>query len=80
MTKQTQGAVGGETWTPSDTARISRPTRGFQCGGAGDVALEYEDGSTVTWPACAAGVLHPHVGFVRVLAAGTTATDIVVAY
>jgi hypothetical protein len=80
MTKQTQGAVFGEAWTPSDTALIKRETRGFQVGVAGDVALEYADGTTCVWPACTAGVIHPHVGFVRVLATGTAATGIVVAY
>lgn len=78
--KEVIGSIGGESWTASDTTRIERPTRGFQVAVAGDVAIEYPDGSTVTWPACAAGVIHPHNGFVRVLATGTTATGIVVAY
>jgi hypothetical protein len=78
--KETIGAIGGESWTPSDSALITRPTRGFQVAVAGAVALEYEDGSTCVWPACAAGVLHPHYGFVRVLDTGTDATGIVVAY
>ena len=78
--KETVGAIGGESWTPSDTATIARHARGFQVSGAGDVALEYADGSTVTWPDCVAGVVHAHYGFVKVLATGTTATGIVVAY
>ena len=78
--KETVGAIGGESWTPSDTTQIRRHARGFQVGVAGDVALEYEDGSAVTWPACAAGVIHAHYGFVKVLSTGTTATGIVVAY
>lgn len=80
MSKDTIGATAGESWTPSDTIRLTRSPRGFQVGVAGDVALEYPNGDTVTWPACVAGVLHAHSGFVRVLAAGTTATSIVVAY
>lgn len=80
MSKQTQGAIGGESWTPSDTEKLKREPRGFQVGVAGDVALEYHDGSTVVWPACAAGLLHPHVGYVRILATGTDASGIVVAY
>lgn len=76
----TEGALGGTSWTPSDSTDIGRPTRGFQVGVAGDVALQYEDGTSVTWPACVAGVLHAHSGFVKVLATGTTATGIVVAY
>ena len=78
--KETVGALGGEAWTPSDSAKIERHTRGFQVGAAGDVALEYEDGSSVVWPACAEGIIHPHHGFVKVLSTGTTATGIVVAY
>lgn len=74
------GAVAGQAWTPSDTARIERDTRGFQVGVSGDVALEYENGAIVVWPACAAGVVHPHWGFVKIRATGTTATGIVVAY
>lgn len=81
MTKQTQGAVAGVAWTPSDTGpRIAGEARGFQVGVEGDVTLEYPDGSTCTWPACAAGIIHPHVGFVRIHATGTTATGIVVAF
>ena len=80
MSKENIGALGGETWTPSDTNLIDRPTRGFQVGVAGDVALGYKDGSSQVWPACGAGFIHPHSGFVRVLSTGTTATGIVVAY
>jgi len=80
MSKETIGALGGDSWTPSDTAYIGRATRGFQVAAAGDVALGYHDGTTQVWPACAAGVLHAHNGFNRVLATGTVATGIVVAY
>lgn len=74
------GAIGGQAWTPSDTAIIGRPTRGFQVGVAGDVCLGYKDGTTVIWPACAEGMVHSHWDFTRILATGTTATTIVVAY
>lgn len=80
MTKQTQGAVGGLAWTPSDTAIITRPTRGLQVTVSGNVALGYPDGTTCVWPSCIEGLIHPHVGFNRVLATGTTATGIVVAF
>ena len=80
MSKENIGALGGDDWTPSDTALIGRPTRGFQVAVDGDVELGYADGSTQVWPACAAGVLHAHTGFIRVLANGTTATGIVLAY
>lgn len=78
--KEMIGAVFGEAWTPSDTDGIRRKTRGFQVAVAGDVALEYADGASCVWPACAAGVIHAHNGFVKVLATGTTATGVVVAY
>lgn len=78
--RSTIGAIGGEAYTPSDTAIIARQTRGFQVAVAGDVALGYADGTTCVWPACAEGALHPHFGFIRILATGTTATGIVVAY
>jgi hypothetical protein len=80
MSKETIGALGGSDWTPSDTAIIGRPTRGLQVDVSGDVALGYADGTTQVWPACVAGVLHAHNGFIRVLSTGTTATGIVVAY
>jgi hypothetical protein len=80
MSKENIGALGGESWTPSDTAIIGRPTRGFQVAVAGAVALGYPDGTTQTWPACVAGVLHAHNGFNQVLSTGTTATGVVVAY
>ena len=80
MSKENIGAVGGDDWTPSDTAVIGRDARGFQVAVAGDVALGYADGSTQVWPACIAGYIHAHSGFNRVLSTGTTATGIVVAY
>ena len=80
MPDDTIGALGGTVVTPSDTTIISRPTRGFQVSVAGDVTLGYRDGTTALWPACVAGVLHPHYGFTQVRATGTTATGITVAY
>lgn len=78
--RSTIGAIGGQVWTPSNTNLIPRQARGFQVGVAGDVALGYPDGTTVVWPGCLAGMIHPHFGFTRILATGTTATGIVVAY
>jgi hypothetical protein len=76
--RSTVGAIGGAVAVLDQT--ITRQTRGFQVAVAGDVALEYADGSTVVWPACAEGFVHAHFGFVKVLTTGTTATGIVVAY
>lgn len=78
--KETIGAVFGEAWTPSDTEVIQRHARGFQVAVAGNVALEYADGTSCVWPACAAGIMHAHNGFVKVLATDTTASGVVVAY
>lgn len=78
--RSTIGFTGGVAWTPSDTARIPGATRGFQVATAGNVALEYSNGDVTVWPACAAGIAHPHWGFVRIRATGTTATGIVVGY
>ena len=78
--KEIVGAVFGEAWTPSDTAVIERSPRGFQVGVSGDVALGYEDGTSCVFPACLAGIIHPHNDFTKVLATGTTATNIVVLY
>ena len=80
MSKEYIGAVAGESWTASDTVFIGRPTRGFQVAVAGAVVLGYPDGTTQSWPACVAGVIHAHNGFTRVLSTGTAATGIVVAY
>lgn len=74
------GATGGASYTPSDTALIGRPVRGFQVAVAGNVAVEYADGSIAVWPACGAGFMHAHYGFIRIRATGTTATGIVVVY
>lgn len=80
MSNANVGATGGASYTPSDSALIGRPARGFQVAVAGDVALQYADGTSCTWPACEAGFIHAHWGFTRILATGTTATGIVVAY
>jgi hypothetical protein len=80
MPDDTIGALGGVVYTPSDTAVIDRPPRGFQVAVAGDVVLGYKDGTTCLWPACAAGMLHAHYGYIRIMATGTTATGITVAY
>lgn len=78
MDRSNVGAVGGAAAVLD--AVIQRQPRGFQCAVAGSVALQYEDGTSVIWPSCAAGVIHAHFGFVKVLTAGTTATGIIVAY
>ncbi len=62
--------------TPNDSTLIE-PTRGIMVGVSGNLAVTMVDGVDVTWPAVAAGVLHP-ISAIRILSTGTTATSIVV--
>lgn len=67
--------------TKSDSTDIvppsgpARPTRGLLIGGAGNVTVNFADGSSVliTIPATACGVVLP-LAITRVLSTGTTAT------
>lgn len=61
--------------TPHDTNNIA-PTRGLYVGVAGDVKVVMLDGTTVTFTALAAGIVHP-LTVVRVFSTNTTATNIV---
>lgn len=66
----------GVAVTPHDTDRID-PTKALWVGGAGNVAVELVgDDASVTLVGVDAGTLLP-VAAVKVLATGTTATDIV---
>jgi len=63
--------------TPSDSATFPTACRALWIGGAGNVAvLALADSDAVTFSAVPAGTLLPIVAQ-QVLAAGTTATDIV---
>lgn len=65
--------------TKSDTVIIPQGmTHGIYVGGAGDVVVVFEDGSTCTF-ACGAGQILP-VRAVRVHSTGTTATGLVALY
>lgn len=67
---------GGAAVTPSDTTVLS-PTRGLFIGGAGNVTVDFADGTTgVLLTAISVGTIHP-VSVVKVKATGTTATAIV---
>lgn len=62
-------------WTPSDTTPLPAGVRGIILGTAGDVAIEYADGSEDALPLAANayyGLDHPR----KIKAAGTTATNI----
>ena len=63
--------------TPNDSADLAERTRGIYVGVTGDVvAVMAEHGTTVTFKAMAAGVIHP-IAAIRVKSTGTTATDLV---
>jgi hypothetical protein len=63
--------------TPSDSTDLTKQTRGIWVGGTGAIAVNMVDtGSTVVFAAVPAGTLLP-VRAKRVLAIGTTATNLV---
>lgn len=66
---------GGFDITPDDAADLQNTTRAVIIGGGGDIALVLKNGDTITLPNLVAGVIYP-LRVVRVLASGTTATDI----
>ena len=74
MSNVSDPAKYGQAVTPSDSTTLT-PTRALYVGGTGDVAVVMADGVTLTFTAVPAGILPVQV--VKVLATGTTATNIV---
>lgn len=73
------GAVGGVAVTPSDTLSITPVPRALWVGVSGDLSVEFIDGTSVTLSGASAGVpLALQVS--KVMATGTTATNIVALY
>ena len=68
--------TGAFSIAPDDASDITTVTRGIVLGTAGDLAVVFKDGSTITLPGLNAGVIYP-IRITRVLATGTTATGIV---
>lgn len=64
------------TVTPDDGADLAQVSRALYIGGAGDVAVTLKDGSTGTFSSAPAGMILP-IRATRVLATGTTATNII---
>ncbi len=64
--------------TPSDSATFSPLPKGIYVGGAGNIALTGEDGTSVTF-AVVAGAFLPLCPS-KVLSTGTTATGIIALY
>lgn len=72
--------TGAVAVTPSDSTDLTRgATKGLYIGGAGNVAVITSGGDTVTFNAITIGNVHP-ISVKRVLATGTTATNIVAVY
>lgn len=62
--------------TPSDSTVYSPALRGVWVGGAGNLAIEFSDGTSGIFVGVPAGYLLPVREVVKVKATGTTATDI----
>lgn len=77
FTERQHSATGAVAVTPSDAATISPAPVCLYVGTQGNVAVEMADGTTATFVG-AQGVLPAQVR--RVLATGTTATDILALY
>ena len=72
----TSPAVAAETISPSDTEMLDFVTRAIYVGQAGDLNVTLKSGDTVLLRSMQGGVFYP-LRVTQVLAAGTTATDIV---
>jgi hypothetical protein len=62
--------------TPNNDTNLTLAARSLYVGGDGNVAVITAGGSTVTFSGCVAGTILP-VQVSRVLATGTTATNII---
>lgn len=61
--------------TPDDTADLSAPSRAIFVGQSGNLAVQMVSGQTVTFANLQAGMVYP-LRVARVLATGTTASDV----
>lgn len=74
---ETIPARAGKMVTPSDSDELNPPTRTLIVGGSGDLAVEFVTGGQVTIPASVVGAMPElPIAVRKVLATGTTATDI----
>jgi len=65
--------------TPSDTVDLSNACRGIFVGGGGTLVVHMMDGAQVTFTGLVSGQILP-IRCTRILATGTTATNIVALY
>lgn len=76
MVTLTSPAVGGTLVTPDDANDLPFLTRAIYVGGTGSVAAVLQSGDTVLLSGAQEGTIYP-VRVARILATGTTATNIV---
>ena len=74
-TSPTSPISSGFDITPDDANDLPILPRAILLGGAGDVVVDFADGTTLTLPALAEGVIYP-IRAARIRATGTTATAI----
>jgi hypothetical protein len=76
----TSSAVLATAVTPHDTNDLAGGlTKGIYIGGSGDLKVTFENGSSATFTALSAGVIHP-IAAKKIQATGTTATNILAVY
>lgn len=75
-TNPTAPAIDPFVVTPNDSTDLPRPIRGFHCGTSGNVTVIAPNGSTIAYNGLVAGQFYPYAA-TRVMATGTTVTDIV---
>ncbi len=68
-------AADGVAVTPHDSVELPQLCRAFYIGGAGNLTVETYAGTTLQFANCPAGAIIP-VQAVKVMATGTTATQI----
>lgn len=71
----TSPVTGGFDITPADGTDLARVTRALMVTTAGDVAVTFRDGTSLTLPGLTPGVIYP-LRVTRVLATGTTASGV----
>ena len=77
--ENTAPAEGAAAVTPNDSTDLTTLSRALYVGSGGSIAVVVADGSTVTFVGVLSGSVLP-VRVSRVLATGTTATNIVALY
>ena len=81
-TTDISSAFGAVSVSLAADTNLAAGCRGFHCGTAGDVKVDYVGGGTgITLKSCLAGMIHPHqISKIYSTANGTTAADIVALY